>query len=180
MRKFLLITALTGVTFAVAGCGPDSSNPTSSGAGNSGGGGGRSASCDLAPPSVVKPLLGLDVGAPSATDNGSVLVCTYPPAPGASKTVIVRFDTDSSAAQFKTTRDGYAPQNVQTTDFPGFGDEAYTNTISVSNLGITTNTLVARKGKVELLVSSSASFDQEKSRSCSTRSAETARRLTYR
>ena len=62
-----------------------------------------------------------------------------------------------------TPRDGYAPQNMQTTDFPGFGDEAYTNTISVSNLGITTNTLVARKGKVELLVSSSASFEQEKS-----------------
>ena len=72
-------------------------------------------------------------------------------------------NNDSSATQFKTTRDGYAPQNMQTTDFPGFGDEAYTNTISVSNLGITTNTLVARKGKVELLVSSSASFDQEKS-----------------
>jgi hypothetical protein len=160
MRKFLIITALAGVTIAVAGCGPDSSNSANSGPG----GGGRSASCDLAPSSLIKSQLGLDVGAPSATDNGgSVLVCTYPPAPGASKTVIVRFDTGSSAAQFKTTRDGYAPQNMQTTDFPGFGDEAYTNTISVSNLGITTNTLVARKGKVELLVSSSASFEQEKS-----------------
>jgi len=161
MRKFLIITALAGVTIAVAGCGPDSSNSASSGPG---GGAGKSASCDMAPTSLVKSQLGLDVGAPAATDNGgSVLVCTYPPAPGASKTVIVRIDTGSSAAQFKTTRDGYTPQNMQTTDFPGFGDEAYTNTISVSNLGITTNTLVARKGKVELLVSSSASFEQEKS-----------------
>jgi hypothetical protein len=165
MRKFLIITALAGVTLAVAGCGPDSSNSASSGpGGGGGGGGGKSASCDLAPSSLIKSQLGLDVGKPSATDDGgSVLVCTYPPPPGASKTVIVRFDTDSTAAQFKTTRDGYAPQNMQTTDFPGFGDEAYTNTISVSNLGITTNTLVTRKGKVELLVSSSASFEQEKS-----------------
>lgn len=163
MRKFLIITALAGVTIAVAGCGPDSSNSANSNPGG-GGGGGKAASCDLAPSSLIKSQLGLDVGTPSKTDNGgSVVVCTYPPAPGASKTVIVRFDTDSSAAQFKTTRDGYAPQNMQTTDFPGFGDEAYTNTISVSNLGITTNTLVARKGKVELLVSSSASFEQEKS-----------------
>ena len=162
MRKFLIITALAGVTFAVAGCGPDSSTSANSNPGGSGGG--KSASCDLAPSSLIKSQLSLDVGTPSKTDDGgSVVVCTYPPAPGASKTVIVRVDTDSSATQFKTTRDGYAPQNMQTTDFPGFGDEAYTNTISVSNLGITTNTLVARKGKVELLVSSSASFEQEKS-----------------
>jgi hypothetical protein len=158
MRKFLIITAVAGVAFALAGCGPDSSGTANSGPG----GGGRTATCDLAPPSLLKSMLGLDVAAPSANDNGSVLVCTYPPAPGASKTALVRFDTDSSAARFKTTRDGYAPQNMQTADFPGFADEAYTNTISVSNLGITTNTLVARKGKVELLVSSSASFDQEK------------------
>jgi hypothetical protein len=163
MRKFLIIAALAGVTIAVAGCGPDSSNSANSNPGGAGGGG-KAASCDLAPSSLIKSQLGLDVGTTSKTDNGgSVVVCAYPPAPGASKTVIVRFDTDSSAAQFKTTRDGYAPQNMQTTDFPGFGDEAYTNTISVSNLGITTNTLVARKGKVELLVSSSASFEQEKS-----------------
>ena len=162
MRKFLIITALAGVTFAVAGCGPDSSTSANSNPGGSGGG--KSASCDLAPSSLIRSQLGLDVGTPSKTDDGgSVVMCTFPPAPGASKTVIVRFDTDSSATQFKTTRDGYAPQNMQTTDFPGFGDEAYTNTISVSNLGITTNTLVARKGKVELLVSSSASFEQEKS-----------------
>ena len=164
MRKFLIITALAGVTFAVAGCGPDSSTSANSNPAGGGGGASKSASCDLAPSSLIKSQLGLDVGTPSKTDNaGSVVVCTYPPAPGATKTVIVRFDTDSSATQFKTTRDGYAPQNMQTTDFPGFGDEAYTNTISVSNLGITTNTLVARKGKVELLVSSSASFEQEKS-----------------
>jgi hypothetical protein len=164
MRKFLIITALAGVTFAVAGCGPDSSTSAHSNPAGGGGGASKSASCDLAPSSLIKSQLGLDVGTPSKTDNGgSVVVCTYPPAPGATKTVIVRFDTDSSATQFKTTRDGYAPQNMQTTDFPGFGDEAYTNTISVSNLGITTNTLVARKGKVELLVSSSASFEQEKS-----------------
>jgi len=164
MRKFLIITALAGVTFAVAGCGPDSSTSAHSNPAGGGGGASKSASCDLAPSSLIKSQLGLDVGTPSKTDDGgSVVVCTYPPAPGASKTVIVRFDTGSSATQFKTTRDGYAPQNMQTTDFPGFGDEAYTNTISVSNLGITTNTLVARKGKVELLVSSSASFEQEKS-----------------
>jgi hypothetical protein len=158
MRRLLIIAALSA--FALAGCGPDSSTSANSGSG--GGGGSKTAKCDLAPPSLIKSTLGLDVADPSANNNASVLVCTYPPAPGGSKTVILRFDTESTAAQFKSTRDGYAPQNMQTTDYPGFGDEAYTNTISVSNLNITTNTLVARKGTVELLVSSSASFDQEK------------------
>jgi hypothetical protein len=90
-----------------------------------------------------------------------VLVCTYSPSAGATGTVIVRIDTASSAAQFKTTRDSYATQNMQTADYPGFGDEAYTNVISA--IGITTNTLAARKGKVEIQISSPASFDQEKS-----------------
>lgn len=159
MRKFLIILPLAGLTLALTGCGPDSStNNQTSTAGDAGAG--KHATCDLAPPALIKQTLGLDVGAASPNDNGSVLVCTYPPAPGASKTILVRFDTDSSADQFKTTRGGYATQNMQTADYPGFADEAYTNTISA--IGITTNTLVARKGKVELLISSSASFDQEK------------------
>jgi hypothetical protein len=160
MRKFLIIAVLAGVTCALTGCGPDSAGSTNS-AGSGGGGGSKTAKCDLAAPSLIKDTLGLDVGAPSASDNGgSVLVCTYPPASGATKTVLVRFDTGSDAAQFKTARDSYATQNLTTTDYPGFADQAYTSTISA--IGITTNTLVARKGKVELPVSSSASFDHEK------------------
>jgi hypothetical protein len=161
MRKFLIIVALAGAALSLTGCGPDSPSSANSGPGS--GSGSKTAKCDLAPPATIKSTLGLDVGEASPNQSGSVLVCTYPPAAGSTKTVIVRFDTDSSAAHFKSTRDGYAPQNMQTTDFPGFGDEAYTNTISVSNLNITTNTLVARKGTVELLISCSASFDQEKS-----------------
>jgi hypothetical protein len=55
-------------------------------------------------------------------------------------------------------------QNLQTNDFPGFADQAYTNTMSA--LGITTNTLVARKDAVELLVSSTVR--RFLSRTCST------------
>jgi hypothetical protein len=164
MRRFLIILplAILPPALALAGCGPDSNSSNSSNSNNSGNSGSsaKQAKCDLAPPSLVKQTLGLDVGTPSATDNGSVLVCTYPPVPGATRTVIVRFDTGSSAAQFKTTRDGYATQNMQTTDYPGFGDEAYTSTISA--IGIRTNTLDARKGAVELQISSGASFEQEK------------------
>jgi hypothetical protein len=159
MRRFLIIAAaVAAVSTTLVGCGPNSSSSANAG---TGGGGGKQASCDLAPATLVKQTLGVDVGPAQPNDNGSVLVCTYPPSPGAAAEVIVRFDTASGADQFKGARDAYATQNMQTQDYPGFGDEAYTNTISA--IGITTNTLVARKGSVEILISSPASFDQEKS-----------------
>ena len=160
-RSLIIVAALAAVTTTLVGCGPASSNDAGDGPGGNGGNGGNRASCDVAPASLVKQTLGVDVAEPSATENGSVLVCTYSPAPGASDTVILRIDTASGAEQFQTTRDQYATQNMQTADYPGFADEAYTN--SISAIGITTNTLVARMGTVEVQVSSSASFDQEKS-----------------
>jgi hypothetical protein len=160
MRRTLIIAAaLAAATTTLVGCGPKSTNDAN-GAPSNDGSSTKQASCDLAPPSLVKQTLGLDVSAPSPNQNDTVLVCTYSPAAGATGTVIVRIDTASSADQFKTTRDGYATQNMQTADYPGFGDEAYTNIISA--IGITTNTLATRKGKVEIQISSPASFDQEK------------------
>lgn len=160
MRRILIIgAALTAATTVLVGCGPKASNDADGGPDTRASA--KQASCDLAPPALVKQTLGLDVSAPAPNENDSVLVCTYPPATGATGTVIVRIDTASSADTFRTTRDSYATQNMQTADYPGFGDEAYTNVIST--IGITTNTLASRKGKVEIQISSPASFDQEKS-----------------
>jgi hypothetical protein len=154
----MLITAaaVTALAMTSAACGPDNSSSTNT----SNNAGGKHSSCDIAPASLILQTLGLSVGDPAATDNDSVEMCNYPPASGSTSSVIVRWDTASSADQFKITRDGYATQNMQTTDYPGFGDQAYTSTISA--IGITTNTLDVRKGSVEIQVSSSASFDQEK------------------
>jgi hypothetical protein len=161
MRRFLIMAAaLAAVSTTLVACGPKSSSSADGGTGG-GGSGGKQASCDLAPAALVKQTLGVDVGPAQPNANGSVLVCTYLASPGATGQVIVRFDTASGADQFKSARDAYATQNMQTQDYPGFGDEAYTNTLSA--IGITTNTLVARKGSVEILISSPASFDQEKS-----------------
>jgi hypothetical protein len=151
MRKMLIIAAAL-VTATLTACGTDSPESTNAG-------GGPKASCDLAPTSLIKETLGLDVTAPTVQENGTVLVCTYQPVPGAIDTVLVRFETASSAEQFRDTRETYAEHEMQTQDYPGFADEAYTNTLAAA--GLTTNTLVARQGPVEILVSSSASFAQE-------------------
>lgn len=83
------------------------------------------------------------MGDPQVIDNGSVIGCTYPPASG-TKSVILRFQTGSSAGSFTAGRDGYAANAMKTSDFPGFAEQAYTNVLSAGS--ITTNTLVARKG----------------------------------
>jgi hypothetical protein len=158
MRRVLIITAAAAaLSMTLVACGPEKSGDTTNT-----NAGGKQASCDMVPASVVQQTLGLAVQEPSVQVNDTVLVCTYSPSPGSSGTVILRIDTASSLESFKATKDTYPDHNMQTTDYPGFGDEAYTNTISTPNLGITTNTLVTRKGAVEVQVSSSASFEQEK------------------
>jgi hypothetical protein len=89
----------------------------------------------------------------------NVVVCTYSPTSGIG-TVILRIQTDRAPADFTTARGQSDAAGIKTTDLAGFEDKAYTSTISAA--GITTNTVVALKGTVEILVSSSASFDQEK------------------
>jgi hypothetical protein len=162
MRRLLSVAALAGLALALAACGsgPTSSAAPTGTAAAAGDPGPKSASCDLASPADIKTTLGLDVAAPTSTVNDTVTMCQYGPVPGGTRSVILRIDTASSAEKFQQTRDGYASQQMTTTDYPGFGDQAYTNTISA--IGITTNTLVARKGGVEMQVSSGASFDQEK------------------
>jgi hypothetical protein len=49
--------------------------------------------------------------------------------------------------------------NIPTSDLPGFQDVAYTSVLKAGS--ITTNTVVALKGTVQILVSSPASFEAE-------------------
>jgi hypothetical protein len=50
---------------------------------------------------------------------------------------------------------------MQTTDLPGFADQAYTNVLKAGSH--VTNTVVALKGTVQLLVASPATFAAEMS-----------------
>jgi hypothetical protein len=107
----------------------------------------------------VNSSLGTNVGNPSAQTLTNVVVCTYRPTSGTG-TVILRIQTHRTAADFTTAQGQSDAQGIKTTDLPGFEDKAYTSVLSAGS--ITTNTVVALKGNVEILVSSRASFDQEK------------------
>lgn len=116
--------------------------------------------CDLAPAALVNSTLGTNVAAPQAQNLDRVVVCRYSPASG-SGSVVVRIQTDMSQATFTASRKISDNTGMPTTDLPGFADLAYTSTLKAGSH--TTNTVVALKGTVELIVASPASFTAEQS-----------------
>jgi hypothetical protein len=161
--RILIPVSLLGAGLVLAACGTSdnnagNTNQTSTGTG-SGAGSGNKPSCSLAPPSMVNAALGTHVDSPKETVSGVVVVCLYSPVPGASGHVTLRMQTRMTAALFKAARDASDANQIPTTTVTGFQDEAYTSTIGTASLKI--NTLVARKGDVEILVSSQAAVSAE-------------------
>jgi hypothetical protein len=162
IRRLLAAASAVAVVGALAGCGGGSSPSTGNPSGNTNNNNKPAAaalSCDLAPASLVNSTLGTNVGAPTVQTLDNVVVCTYTATSGIG-TVIIRIQTDRQPADFVTARGQSDAQGIATTDLPGFEDKAYTSQIKA--LDIVTNTVVALKGTVEILVTSKASFDQEK------------------
>jgi hypothetical protein len=164
ITRLVTMVCAAAVVGALAGCGASSPSGGSSGGNNGGNGnnGGAIAapSCDLVPGSMVNAALGTHVGDPSSQSlDNTIVVCTYSPTSGIG-TVIIRIQTDRTDADFTSARAASDTQGIKTSDLPGFEDKAYTSVISAAS--ITTNTVVALKGTVEILVASGASFDQEK------------------
>jgi hypothetical protein len=118
------------------------------------------ADCGAVPASLVNETLGTTVREADVTDNKTVIVCRYEPTTGSGPGVLVRFQNPDDAASFKVAKEGYTKNGLETKDVPGFADEAFSNTIGTG--AILTNTLVARKGSVQILLTSGATIDKEK------------------
>lgn len=114
-------------------------------------------SCRLAPASLVNTALGTDLAEPTQEINGPVTVCQY--VGKAAGHVTVRFETGQSATIFQQVRKSFADNGQPTKDVHGLVDEAFFSTISGANF--TLNTLVARQGPIEILVTSKADVGAE-------------------
>jgi hypothetical protein len=162
MRSSLVRAAALGLAalFAAAACSqPPTDEPSTdvtSTAPADGTVASKEPSCALAPPSLIKSALGLDVGAPTSATNPPVVGCTYP----GERSVIVRFQSGEDASSFTRGRQGFERTGQPTTDVAGFQDQAYTASTEFGD--IVSTTLVARRGPVEILVTSTATLDQEK------------------
>jgi len=163
ITRLVTTVCAAAVVGVLAGCGgstPSGTNSNGNGGNGNNGGANAAPTCDLAPASMVNAALGAHVGDPSSQSlDNTIVVCTYSPTSGIG-TVIIRIQTDRTDADFTSARAASDTQGIKTSDLPGFEDKAYTSVISAAS--ITTNTVVALKGTVEILVSSGASFDQEK------------------
>ena len=115
--------------------------------------------CSLAPASLIKETLNLTVNAPTETASGSSVQCTYLSGIGG-YTVEIRFETEQDAASFADRRRATDDGGEPTTDVSGVGDEAYQSSIEFGDT--VTNTMVARKGSVEIQVAAAAPVDAEK------------------
>ncbi len=113
--------------------------------------------CSKAPEEVVGAALQLNLVHPKQTVNQNVVVCQYE---GGGVDTMVRFQTESDADAFARGKKGFTDSGQRVTDLGGFFDEAYTSTLGAGE--VVQNTLVARKGDIEILVTSAANFEQEK------------------
>lgn len=113
--------------------------------------------CSKAPEEVVGAALHLNLSHPKQTVNQNVVVCQYD---GGGVNTTVRFQSESDADAFAQGKKGFTDSGQRVTDLSGFFDEAYTSTLGAGE--VVQNTLVARKGDIEVLVTSAANFEQEK------------------
>jgi hypothetical protein len=116
-------------------------------------------SCDLVPAALVNGALGTDLGAPSQSDAPNAVACQFKGAKaGAAE---IRIATGQTASAFAAERTTFDSSGQATKAYAGFGDQAFTSTQKMP-LGLPdVNTLVALKGSVEILVSSSATITAE-------------------
>jgi len=169
MRLSLLGSIAVGAigVALLAGCtpsgdsGPGFADPSASAtAGPDADAGGPAAqpSCALVSAAVIKASLGVDVKEPTQSTNDAVIGCTYAPTADG-RTVLVRFQTGQDRSAFARGRQGVEGSGQPTTDVDLF-DGAYSSSTEFGD--IVTNTLVSRKGSVEMLVTADASIEAEK------------------
>ena len=166
MRIFRPIALCFTSALLIAGCGGSSGsagNPPAAASASpaaAGGAGSSPVTCDLVPASLVNSALGTDLGAPSQTTAGSATACEYKGAKAGA--VEIRIQTADTATIFAAERKTFDTTGQRTKDYPGFGDEAFTNVRHMPLSLPDVNTLVARQGSVEILVSSTASIAAER------------------
>jgi hypothetical protein len=166
-RRLCAITAIAVAAVLVSACGNDAgsapaggNSPTmSSSNGGTGGGVPGKPSCALVPASLVNSVLGVSMGEPAETVNSVVMVCDYAPTSG-NGGVTVRFQSNEDETGFALGRAGFKDSGQPTVDLPGFFDQAFSSTLG--NGTLTVNTVVARKGTIEILVTSHAPIEKEK------------------
>ncbi|GAA3858405.1 hypothetical protein GCM10022243_25100 [Saccharothrix violaceirubra] len=110
--------------------------------------------CDKAPADVVGPALSLNLAHTRETIEGTAVLCSYE---GGGSTTSVRIETASGPEAFARTKLDYEDKGQDPEPVAGIGDEAYRATLGSGE--VVQHTVVGRKGKTEIQVTSAASVE---------------------
>jgi hypothetical protein len=146
----LLVAALAGVA-----CGGPHSYKAGTPAAT-----GQAPDCSVIPLDVVKDTLGKELSGPSQSIHGDTTTCSYSrPRSGIAAVDQVLLYSHVDPQSFAIIRDGFKRNNNVVKKIKGWGDEAYASTV---HFFADNNTFAVRKGKVSVLITSTADYDHIK------------------
>jgi hypothetical protein len=103
---------------------------------------------------LVSEKLGFALTGPNVDRAPAATLCTYDNPSSQAQSATIQIATAATAATFAQGRSGFSSHGEVVTDVPGLGDEAYSATLAVAN--VTSTTLVARRGRDEVLITTTA------------------------
>jgi hypothetical protein len=122
---------------------------------------GQAPDCSVAPLELVNKTLKRELSGPIQDPRADGVTCTYPAAKGAASGVAEQIQLTGNAdkASMDVIRNGLKQANNPVKTIKGYGDEAFAATV----FGYATlNNFAVRKGKVSVLIISTAEYDQVK------------------
>lgn len=117
--------------------------------------------CTVATAALVGGKLGFTLAAPNVDRGPTATVCTFDSPSDRSQSATIQVQTRATAESFAKGREGFATHGEPVAAVAGLGDEAYTATLTVAKS--TNTTLVARKGTIEVLITTTAPADRLRS-----------------
>jgi len=122
---------------------------------------GQAPDCSIIPADLVSKTLKRELSGPVADKRANGVTCTYPAAKsaGAGATEQVQLNSNADKASMDIIRNGLKQAHNPVKKIKGYGDEAFASTV----YGYATlNNFSARKGKVSVVIISTAEYDEIK------------------
>jgi hypothetical protein len=120
---------------------------------------GQAPDCSVIPADLVSRLLKRELTGPVAGTRQGGVTCTYPAAKGsgAGTTDQVQLNSNADKASMDVVRNGLKQAHNPVKTIKGYGDEAFASTV----FGYATlNNFAARKGKVSVVIISTADYKE--------------------
>jgi hypothetical protein len=157
-NRFFPVVALLVVGLAGGACGGGGHSYK---AGTPAATGAAPADCAAAPLDLVTKTLGIELTGPAVAPRpGGGVSCTFPHAKGGGNaTELVQINGNVSTESFNVLRNGLKSANNTVKKISGWGDEAYAATVYYV---IPVNNFAVRKGKVSVVIQSTADYDRIK------------------